>query len=96
MKTYETNDLMEMYANLASSLEKREFAVCKFKMGTIEMLFTTDDIPENYLEMEPEDVIEEMKMKAAIRKRKLLGIEGSVKNLEEAYRNDGEEHLMKP
>ena len=96
MKTYETDDLMEMYTSLISSLEKREFAACKFKMGTIEMIFTTDDIPDNYLELEAEAAIEEMKIKAAVRKSKLLGIEGITKNLEEAYRKDGEEHLMKP
>ena len=48
MKTYETENLIEVYNNLVASHEKGEFAACKYNLNngteTIEFVFTTDDL----------------------------------------------------
>ena len=100
MKTYETENLIEVYNNLVASHEKGEFAACKYNLNngteTIEFVFTTDDLPDNYAELSPVEVIEKMKIEAVKRRGKTLSEKGLTpeERLRAAYNADGEEEFV--
>ena len=96
MKTYETENLIEVYNNLVASHEKGEFAACKYNLNNGTETIESDDLPDNYAELSPVEVIEKMKIEAIKRRGKTLSEKGLTpeERLRAAYNADGEEEFV--